>query len=132
MNAMPGLPNSSYNELEVPSDNLLTEDLTDENLEDIKTLELSTYSKTAWLQEVAFFITNVTIISISLLVALISIIAKAVMIDIFIRVASTILIFGFLGWVINWLFGKYIIAAKFQEFKEQVGEENEHMVEFNA
>jgi hypothetical protein len=119
-------------ELKEISNNPDLENLPDGNDDDIKTLELSTYSKTAWLQEVVFFGTNILIIGVSLIIALISIMAKAVWMDVFIRTGASILILGFLGWVINWLFGKYIITAKFQELKEQASEEEEHSVEFSA
>ena len=116
MSAMPGLTNSMGDFEEIPN-NPPASGLSDDSPDDIKTLELSTYSKTAWLQEVVFFGTNILIIFVSLIVAMISIVAKASWIDVFIRTGTSILIFGFIGWMINWFFGKYILAAKFQELK---------------
>jgi hypothetical protein len=45
---------------------------------------------------------------------------NAGVIEVLLRVGVTVLVTGFLGWMINFLFGKFILDAKYEELKEQL------------
>ncbi|NPV84679.1 MAG: hypothetical protein HPY45_01545 [Anaerolineae bacterium] len=77
------------------------------------------HSKVAWLQEVAFTVTKLLIVVVTCLVAILSILARAQWYDILIRTAVTILSLGFLGWLINWFLGRYLVEAKLMELEEE-------------
>jgi hypothetical protein len=86
-------------------------------------LELVPATKTAWLQEISFFITKVIIILVSSLTAIISIVVKANWVDVIIRTSLAIFVLGLLGWLFNWLLGKYLVEAKYKEMKEMMESE---------
>jgi len=77
------------------------------------------HSKVAWLQEVAFAVTRLLIVVVTCLVAVLSILARAQWYDILIRIAVTILSLGFLGWLINWFLGRYLVEVKLMELEEE-------------
>lgn len=82
-------------------------------------LMLLPHSKVAWLQEVAFTFTKLLIVIVTCLVAILSVLARAQWYDILIRTAVTILSLGFLGWLINWFLGRYLVEVKLMELEEE-------------
>jgi len=93
-------------------------------------LEILSTSKTAWLQEVMYFGTKLVIILVTVAVATIAIFVKANWFEVILRSGVTVLVLGFMGWIVNWLFGKFLLEAKFEEMKEQTSEIN--TIEVNA
>lgn len=119
MEANPALSKFSRMNSNTPGDMGSFEDSEDQANEEVR-LEIIYSTKMAWLQEILDFWTKLIIILVTVLVTVISILVKADVIEIMIRSGVTILITGLLGWVINFLFGKFILDAKYEEIKAQM------------
>lgn len=84
-----------------------------------KEIELISSSKVAWLQEVGFTVTKILVLVVTLLVITLSIVAKVEWWIIILRAGVCVLLLGFLGYLLNWLLGKYLVEAKLAELKEK-------------
>ncbi|MBI9044036.1 MAG: hypothetical protein JEZ06_06100 [Anaerolineaceae bacterium] len=71
------------------------------------------------LLEFSMTLTKIVVILVSVLVAGLSIVAKATWIAVISRTGLALLVLGILGWIFNWFLGKYFIEASFDELKEK-------------
>ena len=96
----------------------------EENKPELAELELVTATKTPWLQEVVMTSTKFLILAVTLIVILLSINAKAGLWLVLLRGSVSILVMGFLGYMVNWFFGRYLVEAKVAELREKVEAED--------
>ena len=99
----------------------------DENKNDsgneTKTIEVVTSSKIPWLQEVSLTWTKILILVVALVVITLSLVAKVAWWVIILRAGVSILVLGILGYLFNWILGKYLVEAKLAELKDKLAEE---------
>jgi len=82
-------------------------------------IELIESSKIPWLQEIFFTGTKIFILVLTLIVITLSIVAKVTWWVIILRAGVTILVIGFLAYLLNWILGRYLVDAKLAELKEK-------------
>jgi len=82
-------------------------------------IELVGSSKIPWLQEVTLTGTKILVLVVTLAVITLSIVAKVSWWVIILRAGVSILVLGFLGYLFNWIFGKYLVDAKLVELREK-------------
>ena len=99
----------------------------DENKNDsgneTKTIEVVTSSKIPWLHEVSLTWTKILILVVALVVITLSLVAKVAWWVIILRAGVSILVLGILGYLFNWILGKYLVEAKLAELKDKLAEE---------
>jgi uncharacterized membrane protein (DUF106 family) len=86
-------------------------------------IELVTSSKIPWLQEVTLTGTKILVLVVTLVVITLSIVAKVAWWVIILRAGVSILVLGILGYLLNWILGKYLVEAKLVELKAKVAAE---------
>ena len=82
-----------------------------------------TSSKIPWLQEVSLTWTKILILVVALVVITLSLVAKVAWWVIILRAGVSILVLGILGYLFNWILGKYLVEAKLAELKDKLAEE---------
>jgi hypothetical protein len=84
--------------------------------------------------EFLFTITRLVVIVSTVLVAVLSVIAKASLVDVAIRVGITTFSLGLLGTLINWLVGNQYLQSAVEEMKEidQENRTNNNSIQFEA
>jgi hypothetical protein len=82
-------------------------------------IEIIPSSKIAWLQEVSLTATKILVAFVAVIVITLSLIAKVDWWIIILRAGVSILLLGFLGYLLNWFLAKYLIEAKLAELKEK-------------
>lgn len=81
------------------------------------------------LLEAAFMLTRALIVLVTVLVMVISFIAQATWLDIFVRGLTTGVVLGVLGWILNWFLGTFYIQAAVDELKDKAAEDLESDLE---
>lgn len=91
---------------------------------ELEELEVVTTTKVPWLQEVVLSVTKLLILVVTVAVIALSINARVGLWLIFVRASVTILLMGFLGFLVNWFLGKYLVEAKVNELREKIEAED--------
>jgi uncharacterized membrane protein (UPF0182 family) len=84
------------------------------------------------LMEVSLSVTGIVVALSAGAAALSSIFARAPMMVVLFRTAITVLVVGLIGFLINWLIGKFLIKATLEKFSEELVSRSAEAVDTQA